>query len=273
MKGVRIVRGERLGWWQLKRRGLLTEGSRIRIPEDSDVSYEVDTSLINITAAPTNSDFLILKIPYMDDGGDKNSVAAFQGMTYSIELPSQLMPQEPSLLPEAVVIDLDGSRIPTAWRPDAFDSAGQFSPYMDIFFSPRGNVVGTAAGSGIINLYVCDAEDSLSIKTQYLGSIADDDPAWPGPQRPGTEPNTASPLDTFEFQLRSGPFVPADATFGTWLAGTSATEPLLVKDRKIVSIVAQTGGITVSPVDGSDADGDGFADAPYSIAQSGKGAK
>ena len=270
---VIVVRGERLGWWQLKRRGLLTDGSRIRMPRDTGNWYEVDTSLINITALPTGSDFLLLRIPYSDAGGDSNAVVAHSGMTYELELPSQLLPQEPSLLPEGAVIDLDGSKIPGAWRPDSRDAAGQFSPYMDIFFSPRGNIVGSATGAGIIHFYICDAEDSLNLKTQYLASIPNDDPAWSNGPGSADEPNTGSPLDTFEQQLRSQPFITADEVSGAWLFGTSATEPYLTKDRRLVSIFAQTGAITVGALDVTDANADGFADAPFALAQSGKGAK
>jgi prepilin-type N-terminal cleavage/methylation domain-containing protein len=270
---VIVVRGEQLGWWQLKRRGLLTDGSRIHIPSDSATSYEVDTSLINITALPTGADFLLLRIPYSDAGGDSNAVVAHSGMTYKLELPSQLLPQEPSLLPEGAVIDLDGSKITAAWRPDSRDAAGQFSPYMDIFFSPRGNIVGSAAGSGLIHFYICDAEDSLNLKTQYLASIPDDDPTWSNGSGLYDEPNTSSPLDTFEKDLRSNKFVPADEFFAAWLAGTSASEPYLTKDRRLVSVFSQTGAITVGAVDVTDANADGFADAPFALAQSGKGAK
>jgi prepilin-type N-terminal cleavage/methylation domain-containing protein len=265
---VIVVRGERLGWWQLKRRGLLTDGSRIRMPRDTGNWYEVDTSLINITAPPTGQDFLLLRIPFSDAGGDSNAVVAHSGMTYELELPAQLLPQEPSLLPEGAVIDLDGSKIPSVWRPGLADEAGQFSPYMDIFFSPRGNVVGNAAGTGLIHFYICDAEDSLNLKTQYLAALPNDDPTWNT-----DEPNTGSPLDTFERQLRGQAFVPADETFGTWLDGSSAAEPYLVKDRKLVTIFTQTGAITVGAVDVTDSNADGFADSPFAFAQSGKGGK
>ncbi len=270
---VVVVRGERLGWWQLKRRGLLTDGSRIRMPRDTGNWYEVETSLIDITAPPTGQDFLLLRIPFSDAGGDSNAVVAHSGMTYELELPSQLLPQEPSLLPEGAVIDLDGSKIPSVWRPGLADEAGQFSPYMDVFFSPRGNVIGNAAGTGLIHFYICDAEDSLNLKTQYLAALPNDDPAWLNGSGSGDEPNTGSPLDTFERQLRSQAFVPADETFGAWLAGSSAAEPYLVKDRKLVTIFAQTGAITVGSVDVTDSNTDGFADSPFAFAQSGKGGK
>ncbi len=270
---VIVVRGERLGWWQLKRRGLLTDGSKIRIPRDTGNWYEVDTSLINITAPPTGQDFLLLRIPYSDAGGDANAVVAHTGMTYELELPSQLLPQEPSLFPEGVVIDLDGSKIPNVWRPGLADEAGQFSPYMDIFFSPRGNVIGNSASTGLIHFYICDAEDSLNLKTQYLAALSNDDPGWSNGSGTSDEPNTGSPLDTFEVQLRSQAFVPADEIFGAWLQGTSAAEPYLPKDRKLVSIFSQTGAVTVGAVDVTDTNSDGFADSPFAIAQSGKGGK
>jgi len=272
---VVVVRGERLGWWQLKRRGLLTDGSKIRIPAGSPTSYEVDTSLINITSPPTGADFLLLRIPYSESGADATSVVAHRGMTYSLELPSQLLPQEPSLLPEGTVIDLDGSKIPTAWRPDPSDSAGQFSPYMDVFFSPRGGVTSSAASSGLIQFYICDSEDSLNLKTQYINTID-----------PTLLPNSASPLDTLEAIVRSQPFVPADEIPLPWVADASASEPFLVKDRKVVTIFAQTGTITVNAIepidlyDPLDLDGDsnqlepdGFADTPFALSLSGKGAK
>jgi hypothetical protein len=196
-------------------------------------------------------------------------------MTYELELPSQLLPQEPSLLPEGTVIDLDGSRIPTAWRPDPADSEGQFSPYMDVFFSPRGGVTAAAASSGLIQFYICDAEDSLNLKSQYIDSLD-----------PSLGVNSASALDTLEFQVQNRPFIPADEIPFGWIDGASAAEPFLVKDRKIVTIFGQTGAVTVNAVDPTDvfdpfdfdgdsdfAEADGFADAPFSLAQTGKGAK
>lgn len=272
---VTVVRGEQLGWWQLKRRGLLTDGSRIRIPRDTGNWYQVDTALINITLPPTGADFLLLTIPFSEEGADAGAVVAHTGMTYELELPSQLLPQEPSLLPEGTVIDLDGSRIPPAWRPDPADAAGQFSPYMDIFFSPRGGVTAAAASSGLIQFYVCDAEDSLSLKTQYLDYLD-----------PSLGVNSTSALDTLEFEVQLRPFVPADEVPFTWIDGASTTEPFLLKDRKLVTIFGQTGAVTVNAIDPTDEfdpfdvdsdsnyqEADGFADAPFSLAQTGRGAK
>ncbi len=255
---VVVVRGEGLGWWQLKRRGLLTDESRIRMPRDTGNWYDIDTSLIDITNPPTAMDFLLLSIPFSESGADATAVVAHTGMTYELELTSQLLPQEPSLLPEGTVIDLDSSRIPLTWRPGLADTEGQFSPFMDVFFSPRGNVTAAAASTGLIQFYVCDSEDSLNLKARYI------------------------PVVSLESDVRGRQFVPADEiTTNLVIAGATAAEPFLVKDRKVVTVFGQTGAITVNAIDPTDEfDGDtnlrepdGFADAPFSLALTGKGAK
>ncbi|APZ92826.1 pilus assembly FimT family protein [Fuerstiella marisgermanici] len=261
---VTVVRGVGQGWWQLKRRGLIIDGSLIEIPAGSNSWYGVNTSLIDITVPPTPTEILLLQIPFSEPG-DASSVIAREGETYRIQLPAQLLPREPSILPEGVVLDLDGSQIPIAWRPGVLDSEGQFSPYMDVFFSPRGNVIGAAAAAGLIHLYVCDDVDSQTLKDQWIASI-----------NPAADGNPSSPLDTFELQVRgASKFIPADEVSGPWLTGYTAAEPYLVKDRRLVTIFAQTGTVTVNEIDPTDiaSGGNGFADNPYRFAEIGTGAK
>ena len=270
---VFIVEGFNLGWWQLKRRGLITEGSVIEIPQNSGQFYEVSTSLIQVDQPPGNlqdppvPEQLLLRIPYAEPGGGNSSaVTAFQGLTYEIQLPSQLLPQEPSILPEGIVIDLDGSQIPTAWRPDPADAQGQFSPFMDVFFSPRGNIVGTAASSGLIHFYVTSDEDSFFLKELFARS-------------PTT--GTAVELQQVEAKIRSlgTPFVPADqldSTIAPWLPPEfTPNDPYEPLDRRIVTVFAQTGNIVVNEVIGTDANPtpDGIADSPYLLSTSSRGVK
>lgn len=268
---IRIVAGDNLGWWQLKRRGLITNGSLIEIPRDSGRFYEIDTSLIDITAipgyanTPPTPEFLILRIPYSEPGGtDKTALVAHQSLTYQIQLPSQLVPQEPSLLPEDVVIDLDGSRIPIGWRPSLFDSEGQFSPYMDIFFSPRGNVIGAASSAGILHFYVCDANDSVFLKDQYLANSG-----------------VVSNLQEFESAVSGRgsfsaagpfPFVPANEIGSTWADPAGIDLPYIPKDRSIISVFAQTGAIVQNEVS-ADVSSGGLATAPYARSETGVGVK
>ena len=94
----------RSDWWSLKRRGWLVDGMRVRIPDSSTgVWYQVDTSLIDTTVAPPAESELILITPFVDK--------QVQQSTYSIELPWSMLPEEPAVLPENVVIDLDAWKV------------------------------------------------------------------------------------------------------------------------------------------------------------------
>ena len=287
-----LVHGEQNpGWWNLKRRGWLTDGLRIRLPKGPTGNwYPIDTSLIDITQPPTDDQYLILQIPYPDDSiNNANQRVAVDGSTYEIELPARLLSQDPSILPEGLVIDLDGSKVPDSWRPVSTGN-GAYSGFMDVIFSPRGNIVGEAAGSGLIHLYVCDSEDSRFLKGQF-----------------------AAIRPTMALEMESGiltqPFIPMDEII------VDATNPLapvvpwvgsdnnyLVKERRLVSVFTQTGAISIHAVNAYtssnavgygdlydhfdiDADGytipaapsssdtpepDGLADDPYAFAESGK---
>ncbi len=271
-----VVTGVGTAWWELKRRGLLFDGMRIRIPKGPQGNwYPINTRLIDTTVAPTNQQSLILGIPYRDPGDTpKEKALAFESggpEDYEIQLPPRILPMEPVILPEGTVIDLDASKLPPAWRPfvaGAAQSSGNslYSQYIDIVYSPRGNLVGEATTGGVIHFYVCDNEDSLLIKEEYIKSL-------------DSMPATA--LDIFNNQVRTGaPIpIPADeinATTAPWAAASgiaTTSKPYLVKDRRIVSVFTQTGAVSVHPVDAVDTDGDGFANDPFYFAETGKSAK
>ena len=253
--GLRYVRGfNDPGWWNLKRRGWLVDGLRIRIPAGPTGHwYGVDTRLINTTAAPTYEQVLLLQIDYSDKGNPNDDVA-WDNLTYEIEFPAQVLPQEPLLLSDGVVIDLDGSRIPNAWEVALPSGGTEFSGYMDIWFSPRGNVVGDAAAAGLMHFYVCDREDSYKLKEAWVAT--------------GNPP--------------PHPFVPIDEIDSSTQAWVSAhTEGVFVpRDRRIVSLFSQTGAVSVNPVNGLyDGDGtasspiDGIAGDPFRFAETGEAAK
>ena len=249
------------GWWNLKRRGWLVNGLRMRIPAGPAGNwYTINTALIDTTVAPTDDQFLILDIPYAD-GGNAGQEIAWRDQTYEIELPARILPQEPMLMPDGVVIDLDGSSVPNVWRP-ASTGNSLYSGYMDVWFSPRGNVVGDAAAKGVLHFYVCDSEDSIYLKEQFVSSFG---------------------LAAFDAAIGSGSaFIPLDEidpASVSWLAGS---EKYIVKDRRIVTLLGQTGAISVHKVNayigatgGTDADTDsnGFADDPYRFAETGEEAK
>jgi prepilin-type N-terminal cleavage/methylation domain-containing protein len=258
------------GWWNLKRRGWLVDGLRIRIPKGPTGNwYPIDTRLIDVTVAPTSDQVLLLQIPYAD-GGNKGQFVAHENTTYEIELPAKLLAQDPAILPDSVVIDLDGSKIPDGWRPQVPQNGLQYSGYMDLIFSPRGSIIGDAAGAGVIHLYVGDAEDSLFLKERFESQF-------------GTRPAYTS----------DKPFVPMDEISKTTWVGTE--NDYKTKDRRIISVFTQTGAISIHEVNGffSEAslaagdvqdpfdyngngnflEPDGLADDPYYFAETGKVAK
>lgn len=272
---IRVHGKQNPGWWNLKKRGWLVDGLRIRIPKGPTGNwYPINTSLIDITVPPTADQFLLLQIPYAD-GGDKGQEIAHGELSYEIELPAKLLPQDPAILPESVVIDLDGSKIPAGWQlPPA--AGMQYSGYMDIVFSPRGNIVGGAAGAGVIHLYVCDAEDSIALKERFESACA-------------TKPAYHTSL----------PFVPVDEIPNSlsWVGGDRNYLP---KERRVVTLFTQTGALSVHQLnsflldstttppayvqhdfldpydynnDGNLNEPDGLTDDPYYFAEIGKVAK
>ena len=269
-------------WWELKRRGLLVDGVRMRIPAGPNGTwYPVDTRFIDNTVAPPATQYLVLQIPFADPGDTnvRQALAYEQGgpNTYELELPPSIVPSEPGLLPDGIVVDLDASKLPSAWRPSAANGAN-FSQFMDIVFSPRGNVIGTAASAGLIHFYVCDKADATNLKEQFIAGL-------PG----GT---FVAQLVNLETMIGSGGYiVPADEIdpdTATGAAGWAAAladpgDPYLTKDRRVVTIFTQTGGVTVHPIapvdvfDPFDLDGDsnssepdGLADDPFLFAETGE---
>ncbi len=274
---VRVHGFQNPGWWNLKRRGWLVDGLRIRIPKGPTGNwYPIDTRLIDVSVAPTADQVLLLQIPFAD-AGDQGQFVAHTNLTYEIELPAKLLAQDPAILPESVVIDLDGSKIPSGWRPQSGLNSGNYSGYMDVVFSPRGNILGDAAGAGVMHLYVADSEDSLYLKERFEAEYA------------SKYGSTARP-----FYGNNVPFVPMDE-IPTSLGWETSGNNYLTKVRRLVSVFTQTGAVSVHEVNGFFSEGaassgdsedpldydkdtnvnepDGLADDPYFFAETGKAAK
>jgi len=281
-RSVWMVVGDGTAWWELKRRGLLFDGMRIRIPQGPGGSwYPVNTRLIDVTQAPPTTQILVLGIPYRDPGNTpvERSQAFESGgpENYEIQLAPRILPGEPASLPEGTVIDLDGSRIPDAWRPSSTLTGGGtgnalYSQYIDLVYSPRGSLMGDAASGGVLHLYVCDREDSVLLKEEFLKSL-DSDPA------------KAADLLNASLQSASGglKFIPADSIDPggvAWAAALGAAgEPYNVRDRRVVTVSGQTGSVSIHLVNAADGDSsgsnppNGFADDPYFFAETGETAK
>lgn len=176
-------------WYSLYQQRLLNIGSRIRIPADNNGKWYVVQDVSQLTnTAPR----LRLTESYEGSQGGltpQTSVAAFnQGsgpLTYLLELPPSVLPnQDPVLMPKGAVIHLDrcsndveqinaatpasgrGNKLPDFWKrkpstaspvdPSNFD----YRSTLDVMFSPRGVVIGTAAQRGIIHFYIADQKDA-----------------------------------------------------------------------------------------------------------------
>lgn len=258
---VNIIRGiDNPGWWNLKRRGMLFDGMRIRIPAGTGDWYPIsvgnDTTnpTLDITVAPPDEQILFLQIPFANAGNSSSNPQRIPGTyTYEIELPTRLLPQDPAILPEDVVIDLDGSKVPASWRPSP-STGFVHSGYMDILFSPRGNIIGDAAGSGVMHLYLCDREDSLFLKEEWLAN---------------------SGLALESWVASNNYFIPLDVLNGGEYGGSSPAGQYIVKDRRLVSLFTQTGVIKsfqVNAFEGSAVlpGNPGFAGDPFYFAETGE---
>jgi len=289
---VTVVAGADTQWWQLKRRGLLFDGLRIRIPKgDAGTWYEIQTDSIDLTSAPPPTQFLKLRTPYADPGDTPTTrVIAFETVgpeDYELELAPRILPMDPVKLPAETIIDLDASRLPSSWRPttslSSLNGSGnlQYSQFMDVVFSARGTVIGNSASGGIIQFYICDSQDSITLKEQFVtNDSAIIGGVFPIPSLPSGAPPTmkftANGLDlptdrvlSFNNAANNVRLIPASeirTSNAPWLPNHADDDPYLVRDRRIVSIFTQTGAVSASavfnspPVDGLEVDPMYFAE-------------
>ena len=183
-------------WQDLYDQGLLTEGSRIKIPNTPDGTwYRISPQLLTSASAPgsggPNPPKLALTTPFetAPTNPDTSSLDAFLGngpKTYLLELPPSVIPNsDVTVLPKGTVIHLDrctsasfvdlkpaqrGDRLPFSWKhfpsvtqtftgapdPSTFD----YTSTLDLMFTPRGTITGTAAQRGLIHLYVGEQKDA-----------------------------------------------------------------------------------------------------------------
>ena len=185
---------------------------------------------------------LQLQLPFQED----SNVGEVATWSYQVQLASMVVPSTQSLvLPSNIVIDLDASKVPQAWRPQAATYAAPYSNRMDIFFAPDGSVVGDTAAEGL--LHICLAERrEMDLLMPLDGST----------RRPAV-------------QSQQSPIVPSESFF------TPLGEEMGL--RRIVSVRTSTGEISVAQVDQTDlrnnatgaAGADGIADNPYGLSHLG----
>ena len=220
----------------LQSNGILGVGSQIEIPKDSGVFFTVASPAVADSSAGTYDGKVSLS------RSSPIYTAAGQLSSFSLQLKPTLIPgSEPVPLPTGVVIDLDGSNLPSVWRPSVTDTRQSYSSTMDILFNPRGSIVGDVAGNGILHLLLADAGDVLLWQT-VPGRIQKVNPT------------------TTDW---SPPIVPANGTSGT---------PIVKRDQILLSVNGRTGNVSVHHVNPTNVSSppDLIADDPFSYAETGQ---
>ena len=161
-------------WLQLNQRNLLVTDAhpRIKIPANNrGVWYVIDS----VDVAGVNQD-LLLTTPYRNP-----NPTGVNDEPAQIELPHSVVPnEEPIQLPRNVVIDLDacstnrsqfpGNKLPNVWKNFSVTPFA-YKKQLDLMFSPRGSITGTAASSGIIHFYITELTAAdLQLDAAYVGT-------------------------------------------------------------------------------------------------------
>jgi prepilin-type N-terminal cleavage/methylation domain-containing protein len=222
-------------WETLGTRGLLGIGSRVKI---DDSWYRVVSKVFPRTRTSTSQVYSCLRldrpVPQYS-----NSVVL---VPYEAELRATILPgSEPVVFPQNVRIDLDGSRVPSQWRPTTFAGAYGAQQYLDVLFSPRGSLTGETAAVGTLHLLVASRADLVNW-TQVLG------------RRSGA-------YNTGAYLL---PIVPAN--------DPTSVNAIVTNEVTIVSVAAGTGRVSTHPVDPTNVvlPTEQIADDPFRYAEVGE---
>lgn len=143
---VRVLYGTGTNWRSLLTKGLLVDGSEVRLPNDpTGTVYTLDTYFVqrNVTDS-IGREMLILTTPY--------SLAAGLLSSYSLRLEPAVAPNsEPIELPRNIVIDL--------WRSGLRDVLRTRVDRIDIMYTPRGQLAGPLQSMGFAHFAMRDMED------------------------------------------------------------------------------------------------------------------
>ena len=259
-----IVAGSvQTAWWQLKKRGLLFDGLRIRIPNDRTGSwYTVNTSAIDTSgdAPPAVAFDPANRFPYKlaispayrdpaDNFADERQAFKDGPVTYGLELPPRILPDRAALFPSGTVMDLRASSVPQTWRLLAGSTVPIRLAYMDVMFSPRGTVIGPAASAGVLH-FCFTTQETFDLHTSAYG------------------PTIGVPAVTIDPD------------------GSGPEDAIAVGDRSLLTLFTRTGAMASNELDPTDVrdqedldnDGDldepnGLADDPYRFAETSLGAE
>jgi Tfp pilus assembly protein FimT len=262
-------------WTNLWNRGLLTDGTPIRLTVGSTPINLYLTVSATGTSATGPTGFAVTTVPPTTFPINFPFVATATSASYALQLaPTALSGDQPRALPTNIVIDLDNSMLPSGWT-----SPGGYSDKLDVLFAPNGTVMGPAASAGRIHFVLSEFADASvpvplpgnstvtgvplmdATNTWSLGSTSGTYGPWAATTNYTLEswvvPN---PLNDLAFRCvvagQTGGGQPAQfatATPGSQFTdGTVTWECYNPKTRVIVSLATLTGRVTTSPVDPAD---------------------
>lgn len=168
-----------LQWPSLPPRG------RFDPPIDDQLTFQERIFYINSIYERSNGS---VNETYIRVSGPEPPLSLDGIIRYRLELAPEVLPNsEPVTLPRGTVIDLNASKIPDAVLSTIGTGTGQ-NLFIDILFTPRGEIQGAMAGEGMVHFYVGELGDSqndrvvaASESTRVIDGNADSQVT--GPQR------------------------------------------------------------------------------------------
>ena len=247
--------------------GVLTPGVRIEIPAFSEQWYTISPEYFDpagdlltlVESVPTS-----LRRQVSISGGGTAAVPRAErtlGVSYRMDLGLSVMPEYGSVdLPAGVVIDLDGSVLPTPANPidslpASWGAAATYPEQVDIVFSPNGSLIASQAGDGVLAMLITTLDDAVRSRQANDGATA---PTYRHPQT--------------RVEVNGSTFDRGDYAYAVVADDAGSQEPFIQDERRIVAVYAQTGQVASFDV-ASDGVTDGLADAPLANATKGRVAK
>jgi prepilin-type N-terminal cleavage/methylation domain-containing protein len=190
---IRQATGETVSWTDLRTNRNARAGDRVylqwpNLPRQANQEFVIDDEtpfqerLFYINEIRDVAGTTVIRVT-----GPEPPISLEGEIRYRLELAPEILPNsEPVGLPSGTVIDLNASQIPT----NVFASLGAplNLPYVDILFTPRGEIQGSLAGEGMVHFYVGQLNDSqndrvvTAAETPRIINGSTDSPTV-GPQR------------------------------------------------------------------------------------------
>lgn len=162
---IRQAAGETVSWADLRTNRNARAGDRVylqwpNLPRKANQEFVVDDEtpfqerLFYINEIRDDMGTTVIRVT-----GPEPPISLEGEIRYRLELAPEVLPNsEPINLPNGTIIDINASQVPT--NVLASLGAPLNLPYIDILFTPRGEIQGSLAGEGMVHFYVGHLADS-----------------------------------------------------------------------------------------------------------------